>query len=95
MTDIENTIKNGGYSPSENDRMETLNKLRTASSVNMSPELFEKLYLSPQNMVRGDLRKTFGNPTPIALIGLLLALTPLSCDLMGWRGAGGSGAASM
>ena len=29
-----------------------------------------------------------------ALIGFLLSLTPLSCDLMGWRGAGGNGAAS-
>lgn len=29
-----------------------------------------------------------------ALAGFLLSLTPLSCDLMGWRGAGGNGAAS-
>ena len=29
-----------------------------------------------------------------ALLGFLLSLTPLSCDLMGWRGAGGNGAAS-
>lgn len=29
-----------------------------------------------------------------ALGGFLLSLTPLSCDLMGWRGAGGNGAAS-
>jgi hypothetical protein len=65
MADVEKSIKNGGYSPSEDDRMETLDKLRTASSINMSPELFEKLYLSPQNMVKGDLRKTFGNPTPM------------------------------
>lgn len=27
-----------------------------------------------------------------ALVGFLLSLTPLSCDLMGWRGAGGNGA---
>lgn len=27
-------------------------------------------------------------------MGFLLCLHPLSCDLMGWRGAGGSGAAS-
>jgi hypothetical protein len=31
----------------------------------MSPELFEKLYLSPMNKVKGDLRQTFGNPTPM------------------------------
>lgn len=30
-----------------------------------------------------------------ALLGFLLSLSPLSCDLMGWRGAGGSGIASI
>lgn len=30
-----------------------------------------------------------------ALIGFLLSLTPLSMTLMGWRGAGGSGSASI
>ena len=29
------------------------------------------------------------------LLGNWLSLTPLACDLMGWRGAGGDGAASM
>ena len=30
-----------------------------------------------------------------ALVGFLLSLTPLSCQLMGWRGAGGNGAATI
>ena len=42
-----------------------LRKIRTAGSISISPELFEKIYLSPQNTVKGDLRKTFGNPTPV------------------------------
>jgi hypothetical protein len=42
-----------------------LRKIRTAGSISISPELFEKLYLSPQTKVHGDLRKTFGNPTPL------------------------------
>lgn len=42
-----------------------LNRIRTAGSISISPELFEKLYLSPENRVKGDLRKTFGNPTPM------------------------------
>lgn len=42
-----------------------LQRIRTAGSISISPELFEKLYLSPQNRVSGDLRKTFGNPTPM------------------------------
>ncbi|CRK12541.1 hypothetical protein BN1708_010541 [Verticillium longisporum] len=46
-------------------RDEALRRMRTAGSISISPELFEKLYLSPQNVVKGDLRKTFGNPTPI------------------------------
>lgn len=58
-------------------------------------ELFEKMYLSPQNTVKGDLRSTFGNPTPLALLGFLLSLSPLSCELMGWRGAGGNGVATV
>ncbi|KAL5119237.1 hypothetical protein ACEQ8H_002948 [Pleosporales sp. CAS-2024a] len=76
------------------DSETALHKIRTAGSISISPELFEKLYLSPQNQVKGELRKTFGNPTPIALIGFLLSLFPLSMTLMGWRGSGGQGAAS-
>lgn len=44
---------------------DALNRVRTAGTVSMSPELFEKLYLSPQTNVHGDLRKTIGNPTPL------------------------------
>jgi len=73
---------------------EGLKRIQTAGSISISPELFEKIYLSPQNAVKGDLRKTFGNPTPLALIGFLLSLSPLSCDLMGWRGTGGAGVGS-
>lgn len=58
-------------------------------------ELFEKLYLSPQNNVKGDLRSTFANPTPLGLLGFLLSLSPLSCELMGWRGATGAGEAGI
>lgn len=42
-----------------------LRRIKTAGSISISPELFEKIYLSPQNSVKGDLRKTFGNPTPL------------------------------
>jgi len=71
-----------------------LRQIRTAGSISISPELFEKIYLSPPNKVKGELRKTFGNPTPLALIGFLLSLFPLSMILMGWRGASGLGASS-
>ncbi|CAI6337213.1 unnamed protein product [Periconia digitata] len=77
------------------DSETALRKIRTAGSISISPDLFEKLYLSPQNRVKGDLRKTFGNPTPLALIGFLMCLFPLSMTLMGWRGAGNNGAAGI
>lgn len=85
-------------------------QLRSAQTVNMSSELFEKLFLAQQQNAALSSRsnrwsdddikplpstKTFGNPTPIALVGIVVALTPLSCNLMGLLGAGGNGAAGM
>ncbi|PIA92628.1 Protein alcS [Cercospora beticola] len=90
----EKDFENGYHLDKDMDPDTALRKIQTSGSISISPELFEKIYLSPQNKVAGDLRKTFGNPTPLALVGFLLSLTPLSCDLMGWRGAGGNGAAS-
>lgn len=55
-----------------------------------TPSHFEKLYLQPENPVAGQLRQTFGNPTPVAIAGFLLANTPATIELMGWGGAGGS-----
>lgn len=71
-------------------------QLRNAlsQSVTLSPEQFENLYLNPKNQVAGDLRKTFANPTPIALMGFAVGLTPLSCEFMQWRGSGGFGVAT-
>ncbi|KIW92423.1 uncharacterized protein Z519_07407 [Cladophialophora bantiana CBS 173.52] len=72
-----------------------LRRIRTAGSISITPELFEKIYLSPKNRVSNNIRSTFGNPTPLALVGFLLSLTPLSNILLGWRGAGGLGAAEV
>lgn len=77
------------------DEDTALRRLRTAGSLTISPELFEKIYLSPKNQVSNNVRSTVGNPTPLALVGFLLCLTPLSNVLMGWRGAGGLGAAEV
>lgn len=78
------------------DQEENLHRTQTAESVFLpiSREAFEKLYLSPKNpRVSGDLRKKLGNPTPISLLGFLIASTSNACIMMGWRGAGGQGAA--
>ncbi|KAF2239374.1 hypothetical protein EV356DRAFT_502427 [Viridothelium virens] len=71
-----------------------LHKARTSGSITIDPALFERLYLNPEVRVKGQLRNTFANPTPLALCGFLLATTAFACDTMGWRGAGGNGAAS-
>ncbi|KAE8407348.1 GPR1/FUN34/yaaH family-domain-containing protein [Aspergillus pseudonomiae] len=42
-----------------------------------------------------ELRAILGNPTPLGVMGFILSLTPLACDLMEWRGAGGFGAATV
>ncbi|KAL1899416.1 hypothetical protein Sste5346_002812 [Sporothrix stenoceras] len=89
MAEYENVRANGNgaSSDAEKGQMEALREIATNRSVVMSAEQFEKLYLSPHNKVKGELRQTYGNPTPMALIGFLMCLQPLSCTLMGWRGA--------
>ncbi|KAH8690600.1 GPR1/FUN34/yaaH family-domain-containing protein [Talaromyces proteolyticus] len=76
----------------ETSRTDAIRKIRTAGSISIDAELFERLYLSPKNQVKGQLRSTLGNPTPLGLLGFIMSLTPLSCQLMGWRGSGGGGA---
>ena len=56
---------------STHDPDTALKKIQTSGSISISPELFEKIYLGPQNKVAGDLRKTFGNPTPVYVRPLL------------------------
>ncbi|KAJ5274103.1 hypothetical protein N7478_009228 [Penicillium angulare] len=63
------------------------------TSVTLSAEQFEKLYLSPMMHRQPTLAKNLGNPTPLGIGAFVLTATPLSCCLMGWRGAGGGGAA--
>ncbi|KAJ6151180.1 hypothetical protein N7470_007774 [Penicillium chermesinum] len=74
---------------------EALKRIQTADSVLLPipRDAFEKLYLTPKTPAAGQLRRTFGNPTPVALMGFLLAATPNSMAAMGWRGAGGNGGA--
>jgi len=82
----QNTLNNGNgtynqsgdnYLHGKMDRGEALSRIRTAGSIYMPPELFEKLYLSPQNNVKGELRRTFGNPTP--LYGIIVPFLAFCC----------------
>ena len=60
----EKSITGNGLSR-EATREETLEHIKSAGMLTLSPELFEKLYLQPQTAVKGDLRKILGNPTPL------------------------------
>ena len=62
---------------SDNSHHEQLRNMLT-NTMSISPEIFERLYLNPKNSVKGDLRRTFANPTPLALLGFSVGLTPLS-----------------
>lgn len=64
------------------------------NTVTLSSEMFENLYLSPKNYIQNPLRKQLANPTPIAIMGFVVGLTPLSCEFMTWRGSGGFGVAT-
>lgn len=62
-----NGNRGGGYDlhHDTHDEHTALSRLRTAGSLSISPELFEKIYLSPKNQVSNNIRSTFGNPTPL------------------------------
>lgn len=47
------------------DYKDAINQVRSAGSVVITSELFEKLYLSPQKPMKDGRAKTFGNPTPM------------------------------
>ena len=84
-TDLEKEGINGyDLHHDHHDPDTALRRLRTAGSLSISPELFEKIYLSPKNQVSNNIRSTFGNPTPLSVsltytkLFLLIPLTELS-----------------
>jgi len=69
---------------------------KTLTTVTLTPEQFEMLYLQPGDSRRQyALAKTFGNPTPLGVTSFLLAHLPLSMDLMGFRGASAGSSVAM
>lgn len=63
---------------------EMLERVRTANSINIPPEVFEQMFLSPQNKIKGELRQTFGNPTPIGTSSERNKTLRLTC-ISNWR----------
>jgi len=76
--DIE--IEKGGYG---------LSQTITSGGMTISPELFEKLYLTPKTPHVGDNYKRFANPTPMGLVGFVISTFTFSMVSMGWGGASG------
>ncbi|KAL3464466.1 GPR1/FUN34/yaaH family-domain-containing protein [Aspergillus heterothallicus] len=64
-----------------------LSRYETAGTVNIPKDVFEQMYLTPKLPVTGNLRTSFGNPTPIALAGFVVSTSSFACQAMGWRGA--------
>lgn len=49
---------------------------RTMTTVTLTPEQFESLYLTPRNPnIRGDLASRVGNPTPLYVWDTMLLIT--------------------
>ncbi|KXL47644.1 hypothetical protein M433DRAFT_152715 [Acidomyces richmondensis BFW] len=62
---------------------------QTISGMTISPELFEKLFLTPKVPHKGDAYKRFANPTPMGVVGFVISTFTFSMVLMGWGGAKG------
>lgn len=61
----------------------------SAGAISISPELFEKLYLTPKVPHAGDAIKRFANPTPLGFVGFVISTMTFAMVLMGWGGASG------
>ncbi|KAL2783073.1 GPR1/FUN34/yaaH family-domain-containing protein [Aspergillus keveii] len=90
MSDIS---QKGEIKGASDGRGNTYHLSHVPTSVTLSAEQFERLYLTPMMRQQPALAKSVGNPTPLALGGFVITTTPLSCCLMAWRGASGNGVA--
>ena len=66
-----------------------LTQTNTIGGMTISPELFEKLYLTPKVPHVGDAYKRFANPTPMGFVGFVISTFTFAMVLMGWGGANG------
>lgn len=93
MADTNDDLIEHAPPPGRDQQYESLlNHYRSVESVTIPKDYFEKIH-AQERATGAGLRAVVGNPFPMALMGFLMASTPLGCTLMGWRGAGGQGAA--
>lgn len=64
-----------------------LQQIKSSGGMTITPELFEKLYLTPKVAATGDFRKRFANPTPLGLMGFIISAVTFGAIMMGWGGA--------
>lgn len=62
---------------------------KVATNITLSPELFEKLYLTPKVPHVGDANKRYANPTPMGFVGFVISTFSFAMVMMGWGGAAG------
>jgi len=77
----------GGAQDEVSEETNYLHQIKTSGGMTITPELFEKLYLTPKVAATGDFRKRFANPTPLGLMGFVISATTFGAVLMGWGGA--------
>jgi hypothetical protein len=67
LTDVQTTLNDRSdvSTKTQDHHVEHLDRYATNGSVAIPMEVFEKMYLNPQMPVKGELRRTFGNPTPL------------------------------
>jgi uncharacterized protein len=63
--DLKSTFGRYRYDLDDESTDEAMRAIRSANSLSISPELFEKIYLSPKTRLRKDQRRSFANPTPL------------------------------
>ena len=66
-----------------------------AGVISIPVDMFDRMFSRAYNQETKPVQHKYANPTPLAIVGFLISCSPLSCDLMGWRGAGEHGAASV
>ncbi|KAK0268241.1 hypothetical protein LTR91_011695 [Friedmanniomyces endolithicus] len=60
-----------------------LTQTQTIGGMTISPELFEKLYLTPKVPRVGDYNKRFANPTPMGFVGFVISTFTFAMVNMG------------
>lgn len=68
---------------SHNTHFDSEEKFRyeLAKTVTLTPELYERLFISPKTQVSGDFRTRFGNPTPVGVLGFSVGVIPLAVSI--------------